>query len=268
MYGFACQSIQSLEATLKHVVALAPDYVTLYRMRYKGTRVAAQADQVSLEQVNRLENRAKEMLLAAGYAGSLGKNTFSCIPGDVGTSDYLSGRVINGTPYLGLGLGAQSLSPYSLAYNNGAADKQIKLYRRKIEARQLPIQDMYHLSREAAMAKMLAVAFYFGEINLASFQQKFGVSLEDAFPAEVAFLTDKGLMTYARTENILPTTPGTEVLRLTPEGVRQKNGVIAQFYNGEVKAHLLDLAREERKSFPAQQSFHANDANIRITLMG
>jgi len=242
MYGFARQSAASLEATLEHVFVLNPDFVTLYRMRYKGTRVAAQAEGVGLEQVNQLADQAKAMLLAAGYQGSPGKNTFSRIPGNVGTSDYLSERVINGTPYLGLGLGAQSLAHKSLAYNNGAADKQIKLYRRKIETGQLPIQDVYHLSQEAAMAKMLSVSFYFGEINLASFRHKFGVSLEDVFPAEVSFLLDQGLMTYDQTENVLPTTSGDAALRLTTEGVRQKNGVIAQFYNGEVKAHLLKLA--------------------------
>jgi oxygen-independent coproporphyrinogen-3 oxidase len=136
------------------------------------------------------------------------------------------------------------LSPYSLAYNNGAADKRIQLYRRKIEAGQLSIQDVYHLSQEAAMAKMLAVSFYFGEINLASFQQKFDIALEDTFPAEVAFLLKKGLMEYTQTGNLLSTTPGDAVLRLTTEGVQQKNGVIAQFYNGEVKTHLLDLAAD------------------------
>jgi oxygen-independent coproporphyrinogen-3 oxidase len=246
MYGFAHQSRQSLEATLEHVFALNPDFVTLYRMRYKGTRVAAQAESVGLEQVNQLADLAKTMLFGAGYQGSPGKNTFSRIPGDVGTSDYLSERVINGTSYLGLGLGAQSLSHKSLAYNNGAADKQIKLYRRKIEAGQLPIQDVYHLSREAAMAKMLSVSFYFGEINLASFRRKFGIGLEDAFPAEVSFLLDQGLMTYVQTENVLPTTSGRAALRLTPDGLCQKNGVIAQFYNGEVKAHLQEKARIHR----------------------
>jgi oxygen-independent coproporphyrinogen-3 oxidase len=244
MYGFARQSEQSLAATLKHVIDLHPDFVTLYRMRYKGTRVASQAAKVTLRQVNQLAQLAKEMLLAASYAGSPGKNTFSRIPGDVGTSDYLSERVITGTPYLGLGLGAQTLSPYSLAYNNGAADKQIKLYQQKIEAGQLPTQDVYHLSRASAMAKMLSVAFYFGEINLSAFQRKFGVKLEEAFPAEIEFLLDSGLMAFAESKNMLPTTSGNAVLSLTKEGVRQKNGVIAQFYNGEVKAYLLGLAAD------------------------
>ena len=262
MYGFARQSMQSLEATLKHVISLNPDYVTLYRMRYKGTRVAAQAEQVSLEEVNAQSKLAAERLIATGYHGSSGKNTFSRIPGDVGTSDYLSERVINGTPYLGLGLGAQSLSPYSLAYNNGAADKQIKLYQHKIENGRLPVQDVYHLSREAAMAKMLSVSFYFGEINLGAFERKFGIRLEDAFPAEVDFLLKEGLMEYDQTENLLSTTPGSDALRLTIEGVCQKNGVIAQFYNGEVKEHLVGLAAETVLPDSPFRKDHANGAKL------
>jgi oxygen-independent coproporphyrinogen-3 oxidase len=250
MYGFARQTVDSLKATLEHVFELQPDFITLYRMRYKGTRVAAQAETVSLPQVNQLADFLKEMLQTAGYRGSPGKNTFSRVPGDVGTSDYLSERVINGTPYLGLGLGAQSLSQHSLAYNSGAADKQIKRYRHKIESGQLPIQDLYHLSKGAAMAKMLSVSFYFGEINLASFQYKFGVALEDAFPAEVAFLLEKGLMVYAQTDNLISTTSGDKVLRLTANGEHQVNGVIPQFYNGEVKAHLLKRAASQSPSTP------------------
>jgi len=266
MYGFANQPAQGLEATLKHVVDLNPDYVTLYRMRYKGTRVASQAKNVTIEQVNQLAELAKDALHAVGYQGSPGKNTFSRINGDVGTSDYLSERVLNGTPYLGLGLGAQSLSHKSLAYNNGAADKQIKIYQRKIEAGDLPIQDLYHLSREAAMAKMISVSFYFGEINLASFRHKFGIALEEAFPAEVEFLLDQDLMIYVQTENVIPTTPGAEALRLTPKGLCQKNGVIAQFYNVEVKTHLLELAASPVINIPETNLVRFRQPSIRRSM--
>ena len=97
------------------------------------------------------------------------------------------------------------------------------------------------------MAKMLSVSFYFGEINLSSFQHKFGIALEEAFPAEVAFLLEMGLMAYAQTDNLIPTTFGDDVLRLTADGEHQVNGIIPQFYNAEVKAHLL-----ERVSFQTQ----------------
>ncbi|MBN1146372.1 MAG: radical SAM protein [Anaerolineales bacterium] len=260
MYGFAGQALEGLQATCQHVIDLAPEYVTLYRMRYKGTRLVAQAGQVHLEDVNRQYRLAKEMLLAAGYAGSPGKNTFSRLQGDLGASDYLTERVIRGAPYLGLGLGAQSLSHKTLAYNAGAADKRLEHYRQMVKREQLPIQDLYHLSRQAAMGKMIAVSFYFGEIDLAGFQDKFGVSLQAAFPEELDFLLREGLMEYwgdkPRTAvdggqgaqdpglamNGEVCNDGARTLRLTEEGVDRVNGVIALFYAGAVKRHLLELA--------------------------
>jgi len=116
----------------------------------------------------------------------------------------------------------------------GAAGKELTLYQRKIEAGQLPLQDLYHLSRAAAIGKMISVAFYFGEINLASFQRKFGVTVEDVFPHEVAFVLQRGLMEYTDS-----------TLRLTTDGARQVNGVIALFYAPAVKEHLLQLSRAD-----------------------
>jgi oxygen-independent coproporphyrinogen III oxidase len=235
MYGFARQSLRSWEETLQHAIDLNPEYITLYRMRYKGTQIAAQAQHVTLEQIEAMAQLAKEKLGAAGYAANPGKNTYSRIVGDPGTSDYLTTRVIDGTPYLGLGLGAQSLSHVTLSYNAGAAGKNLTLYQQKVEAGRLPLQDLYHLSREAAMGKMISVSFYFGEINLASFQRKFDLALEHAFPDEVAFVLQRGLMEYTDT-----------TLRLTSEGARAYNGVIALFYAPAVQEHLLKLTHGER----------------------
>jgi oxygen-independent coproporphyrinogen-3 oxidase len=224
------------EATLQHAIDLNPEYITLYRMRYKGTQIAGQAAQVTREQINTLADLAKAKLSAAGYAANEGKNTYSRLAGDPGTSDYLTSRVIDGTPYLGLGLGAQSLSHVTLSYNAGAASKDLTLYQQKVEEGRLPLQDLYHLSREAAIGKMISVAFYFGEINLASFQRKFGVTVEEVFPHEVAFVLQHGLMEYTTAPQRAPT------LRLTTEGARQVNGVIALFYAPAVKDHLLQLS--------------------------
>ncbi len=242
MYGFAGQSLGSVEATIQHAVGLAPEYITLYRMRYKGTGLADQAEQVNLDEVLAQYERAAEMLHAAGYQATPGKNTFSRLPDDPGTSHYLTERVIHGTPYLGLGLGAQSLSPTTLAYNAGAADKRLEHYRRMVEAGRLPLQDLYHLSPQAAMGKMISVAFYFGEINLESFERKFGMPLAQAFPAELEFVLKEGLMEY-----IPP------ILRLTKAGVRASNGVIALFYAAAVKAYLLEKASNHRDADGAKK---------------
>ena len=115
MYGFADQTPDSWRTTVEQAIALYPEYITLYQMRYKGTRIQDQASRVTREAAHELASIARDYLLAAGYSGTPGKNTYSRIPRDVGTSDYLTERVVKGTPYLGLGLGAQSLSHHTLS---------------------------------------------------------------------------------------------------------------------------------------------------------
>jgi len=229
MYGFAGQSAAEWRESVQKSLELEADYITLYRMRYKGTQLAGQATDVSLETINAMKAIAAEELPRGGYIAPPGKNTFSRLPNDPGTSDYLTNRVTKGEPYLGLGLGAQSLSHHTLAYNRGAGPKRIEPYAAFIEAGRLPIQDLYHLPPAAAMAKMISVSFYFGEINLRHFEQKFGCALESQFPAEVDFVLKEHLMEYRG-----------DCLSLTKRGAKAYNGVIALFYAPAVKQHLLE----------------------------
>jgi oxygen-independent coproporphyrinogen-3 oxidase len=129
-----------------------------------------------------------------------------------------------------LGLGAQTFSPYTLSYNLGAASKTLRSYFEAVNAGQLPIQDVYHLPRSVAMAKMIAVSFYFGQIHCGHFEARFGISLQNQFPAQIRFALDEGLMEYVD-----------QYLRLTPKGVACKSGVIALFYASAVQAYLLSL---------------------------
>lgn len=250
MYGFAGQSLASWQATLEHVIALDADYITLYRMRYKLTRISHQAELVTLAQVREQAKLAKEILFAAGYHANPGKNTYSrmarasvaerslFVP--TGTSAYLTRRVIEGTPYLGLGLGAQSFTDSTISYNSGAIGKNLSPYLRDIQNDRLPLQDLYHLPAEHMMAKMIAVSFYFGEINLAAFEKKFGISLQTAYPAATAFVLGQGLMQYAESENGSEL-PGIDphVLRLTEKGAQHFNGTIALFFAPSVQAYLM-----------------------------
>jgi oxygen-independent coproporphyrinogen-3 oxidase len=229
MYGFAGQTVESWRATLQHAIGLGPEYVTLYRMRYKLTRISHQAPQVTLDHVRPLAALAKRMLADAGYAANPGKTTFSRIPGDVGTSSYLARRVQDGMPYLGLGLGAQSFTDTTISYNDGAVGKNLYPYHRSLERARLPLQDLYDLPRAQAMGKMCAVSFYFGEIRRRSFLARFGTTLEGAYPAGVAFALRRGLMEE---------TPG--ALSLTPEGAAHVNGVIALFFAPSIQRYLLE----------------------------
>ncbi len=96
------------------------------------------------------------------------------------------------------------------------------------------------------MGKMISVAFYFGEINLVSFQRKFGLDLEQAFPAEVAFVLDRGFMEYVDDERA-GAQGGKGILRLTEKAVEVYNGVIALFYAGAVKHYLINYSSIEAK---------------------
>ncbi len=242
MYGFAGQSVADWRNSLEKSLELEADYITLYQMRYKGTRLQAQAAQVSKEIVAEMAAVARQCLIQAGYLAPPGKNTYSRLPGDVGTSDYLTSRVIKGTPYLGLGLGAQSLTQHTLAYNRGAGPKRIAPYRKALEAGYLPLQDLYDMPPAASMAKMISVSFYFGEINRKYFGQKFGLTLEEQFPAEIDFVLSKGLMEYRG-----------DCLSLTPRGAGVYNGVIALFYAPAVKLHLLQRPVSLGERMPAQR---------------
>ncbi|MCX6824444.1 MAG: radical SAM protein [candidate division SR1 bacterium] len=230
MYGLAGQQLEDIQATIDHVIGLNPEYVTLYRTRFKGTKIFYQAKEVSLEEVNIQTDLLHDTLIKAGYFGIRGKNTYSRIPNDPGTSEYLTERVIHGTPYLGLGLGAQSYNIHTLSYNQGAADKQLTKYQEDIQADHLPIQDMYDFSQVASIGKFVSVSFYFGSIHLPSFQKHFGQPLEAFFPQEIQYVIQKKYMKYIGDRLVL-TEPGTKVY----------NGIIALFYAPSVKAYLLEL---------------------------
>jgi oxygen-independent coproporphyrinogen-3 oxidase len=229
MYGFAGQTAESWGVTLQHAIDLGPEYITLYRMRYKLTRISHQAAQVTLDEVRPQAALAKRMLGEAGYHANPGKTTFSRIAGDVGTSSYLARRVQDGMPYLGLGLGAQSFTATTISYNDGAVGKNLHPHHRSLERGRLPLQDLYDLPRTQMMGKMCAVSFYFGEIRREAFRARFGLSLEEAYPAAVAFVLRRGLMEHTD-----------DALRLTPRGAADVNGVIALFFAPSIQRYLLE----------------------------
>jgi len=250
MYGFAGQSLDSWRATLAHAIALEPEYITLYRMRYKLTRISHQADAVTLAAVRPMATLAKQMLAAAGYHANPGKTTYSKVPGDVGTSSYLARRVQTGIPYLGLGLGAQTFTHTTIAYNDGAAAKNLGPYLASVARDRLPIQDLYDLPLRHMMGKMCAVSFYFGEIQRAPFEDKFGVALERVFADEIEFLTARRLMVL-----------GDEALSLTAKGVDYKNGIIPLFAAPSIQGYLIERDPEQADDLSRNRKLALRVAN-------
>lgn len=229
MYGFKGQGVDSWRATLQHAIDLGPEYITLYRMRYKLTRISRHAQEVGLEHIRPLVDLSKQLLTAAGFKANPGKTTWSRVHGDVGTSSYLARRVQTGIPYLGLGLGAQTFTHTTIAYNKGAAGKKLGPYLRAVDRGELPIQDLYDLPARQMMGKMAAVSFYFGEIRREPFRAKFGVDLAQVFGPEVEFVVTRGFMELTQ-----------EALRLTPAGVHHKNGIIPLFAAPSIQRYLIE----------------------------
>lgn len=220
MYGFLNQTDESFMATLMFVIEMNPEYITLYRNRYKDTKLEHEAVDVSLEKVNRQYRMAYELLTDSGYDAELGKNTFSRVDGDVGTSEYLTKRVIEGLPYLGMGVAAQSYSQNAIYYNQGAASKKLHGYKKRLAEGHFPIQDFYILPPEEIAAKMIAVAFYFGYIHKVHFKHRIGKSLEEMFPMEMVFLIENGLMEHQG-----------DLFALTQKGKNSITGITALFYS-------------------------------------
>lgn len=227
MYGFFYQTDTDFDNTLHYAIGLDPEYITLYRNRYKGTKIESEAGGVSIYKAMFQYKLAYKLLTDHGYMANIGKNTFSKVPDDYGTSDYLTKRVIDGVPYVGMGLGAQSFGINYLAYNLGAAEKQMERYRKAITAGKLPLQDIYRLPREESIAKMVSVAFYFAFVDLPAFQKRFGVDFLELFQKEVDFVLENKLMEL-RGDRIYLTERGSDYI----------NGVIPLFYSEKSKEEL------------------------------
>lgn len=235
MYGFPVRDAAKdkwAETVQNTIEVLDPDHITLYRMRYKGTKMAHLQERIGLLQVNDQAALAASILKTGGYDGWTGKNTYSRTPGSSGCSHYLEKRVVDGIPYIGMGLGAQSFSHSTLAYNLGAVTKRLDQYVRSVELGRIPIQDLYHLSRSGAMGKFCSVSFYFGGISLDAFEANFGLSLTEAFPDKVGYAVSEGLMEY---------TQHGRRLQMTVKGKAHYSGVLALFYAPHVQQHLLEL---------------------------
>ena len=234
MYGFREQSIEDFKTTVEYTISLAPEFITLYEMRYKLTKIASEANDVTRAKVNRQYRIAYETLTQNGYIANYGKNTFSRIENNYGTSDYLTNRVIKATPYIGFGAGAQSLGINYLAYNQGAANKSILKYIEAVNSNKFPIQDIYNLPEAEIMAKAISVMFYFGFINLNLFKERFNKELLEVFEEEIEYLKIWNLVEIKD-----------DKLIVTRNGISHLGGVIPMFYSERSKQELMRMTKEK-----------------------
>lgn len=256
MYGFLNQSDEDFANTIKYTIALNPEFITLYRNRYKGTSLEAESQGVTLYKINRQYDIAFRLLKEAGYIANNGKNTFSKIPGDLGTSSYLTTRVVNATSYVGFGLGAQSFVGNYLAYNLGCADHKLDKYFDFLDKGILPINDIADMPVEEVRAKALSVMFYFGYISLKSYRNRFNEDFTEIYKEQIEFLKKNYLMEFVDEDTFM----------LTDYGAAHLYGIIPLFYSprsivemftmsdkilDDKKGEGIYLSKYDRKKFDA-----------------
>ncbi len=256
MYGFLNQSDEDFANTIKYTIALNPEFITLYRNRYKGTKLEAESQGVTLYKVNRQYEIAYRLLKEAGYIANNGKNTFSKIPDDMGTSSYLTKRVVDATSYIGFGLGAQSFCGNYLAYNLGCADHKLGKYFEYIDNGIFPVNDIADMPIEEVRAKALSVMFYFGFISMKSYKARFDEDFRDVYSKQIEFLQHRHLMEYVDEDTFM----------LTDYGAAHLYGIIPLFYSersikemfimsdkwlNDKKGEEIYLEKYDRKTFDA-----------------
>ena len=221
MYGFLNQKDQDFANTIKYTIALNPEFITLYRNRYKGTKLETESQGVTLYKVNQQYDIAYKLLKESGYVANNGKNTFSKIPEDMGTSSYLTKRVVNATSYVGFGLGAQSFVGNYLAYNLGCVDHKLHKYIDSINRGVLPINDIADLPISEVRAKVISVMFYFGFISMKSYKNRFNEEFRETYKEQIKYLEENQLMQFVDDDTFM----------LTDYGATHLYGIIPLFYS-------------------------------------
>ena len=256
MYGFLNQSDEDFANTIKYTIAQNPEFITLYRNRYKGTKLEAESQGVTLYKVNRQYDIAYRLLKEAGYVANNGKNTFSKIPNDYGTSSYLTKRVVDATSYVGFGLGAQSFVGNYLAYNLGCDNHRLEKYFDYTDRGILPINDIADMPKDEVRAKAISVMFYFGFISMKAYQKRFNEDFREVYKSQIKFLEDNYLMEFVDSDTFM----------LTDYGASHLYGIIPLFYSersikemfamsdrwlNDKKGEDIYLEKYDRKAFDA-----------------
>ncbi len=197
MFALPSLTLDTWSRALDEVVALGPDVVTIYDTVYKNRGIATQAVRWAAvpaqSDYGAQYDLAWERLAGAGYVSRYGSVNFSRVPGRLGTSRYLEGRILDGLDYVGAGLYASSLVGRRWRF----ARQSLAGWRGAAVAGRLDGAAHYALPVEHVMAKYVLLALSYGSIDEARFQRRFGVSFSGSFAAELAWLEARSLLRRA-----------------------------------------------------------------------
>lgn len=228
MYGFEGQTQKSLEHTLSAIYVLNPEQVTLYEMRYNqnGMNRKGIDRDVLFDQYCYLYDNLRNF----GYHAWFGQNTFSKDEDDFGVSSYLRYRMLDGMPYRGFGISAQSMSDRGLSYGSFKSCKDIDMP----QMEKIIDEDNYRLPAEEVAAKYVSISLYSGSFRLDVLTRILGVNARQYYKNELEFLNENGVAF----EN-------GNIVRITKKGFRYYGAIASLFWSEKARDRYLKEALSE-----------------------
>jgi len=232
MYGLSGQDDASRQRDLDVIRFLAPEQVTLYELR---TNMLRGVQSASKEELYASYCSYYDLLIQMGYHARFGQNTFSLDANDYGVSSYLRSRMLEGTPYRGFGISAQSMTPTGIAYNPGKNEHALSDYL----TRSTFTEDYhYALPPEELLSKYIAIAAYSGGFSLTHASRILGRNAGQWFSDELTFCLSEGLLTIDDNR-----------LQITRMGFLHYGAVFSLFYLRQ-RSHPLPLTPNLVSSHP------------------
>lgn len=213
MYGLKGQTLNDMKSDLAALALLKPEQVTLYELR---TNMLGVNSYMSSEQLFDSYSTLYCGLRAMGYHARFGQNTFSMDKSDFGVSSYLRHRMLEGMPYKGFGLSAQSMSSYGVSYNIGKNRSDLSIC---LSLDTYQEEYTYHLPKKELLAKYIAISAYSGRFSLKKASAILEEDCHSYYHDEINFCLNHQLMTI---EN--------DILYITRKGFQNYGSVFALFY--------------------------------------
>lgn len=228
MFGLPDQDPATWRRSLARAINLAPQHLSLYSLIVEhGTPLAdwvrrGQVPEPDDDLAADLYLQAIDTLAAHGYTQYEISNWAATPTGPNGSGDYRCQHNLvywRNEPYLGLGAGAHSFDGRRRWWNV----RPVPAYIQRIQQGQSPEAGGETIDGRLAMGEtmMLGLRLVQEGVSDARFAARFGLSLDEAFGREIAFLADRGLLEKLR-----------ERVRLTREGRLLGNQVFAEFLPG------------------------------------
>ena len=222
MYGFETQNKFMLDNSIHVIEELQPDHVTLYEMRYNQNNLNHSS--ISRDSLFEQYSYLFEKIKSLGFKGDFGQNAFS-LSDDYGVSSYIRFRMLDGIPYKGFGISAQSMS------NNGISYNILKsCHRRNLPAfNEITESDVYQLPEDEIAAKYVCIALYSGKFDLNVVSKILKNDAYHIFARELNFITENQ---FAHINN--------GICQLTEKGFKVYGAIASLFWSENHKRLYLD----------------------------